>query len=218
MASHPSDFDLEEEVFKASGVRDQEIDPYRGKLQGLLEQFLRPLTDLSGRLALAKGLFDWLWERKPFRYSVRGPFRLDHVIDRELSQGTQPVGNCLGLTVLYNCLLRRLDIEAKALYLENAFGIGPHVLTELPLGDSMIDIENILPEGFDYKGHLKNPLRTEWGDRELVADIYLSVGNESFLAGRLEEALTNYDLAIELNPHYEKARLNRAIVLDKMGR
>jgi len=37
------------------------------------------------------------------------------------------------------------------------------------------------------------------------------------LAGRLEEALASYDLAIELNPHYEKAKLNRAMALDKIG-
>ena len=105
---------------------------------------------------------------------------------------------------------------AEALYLENAFGMGPHVLTVLKTEDSIIDIENIFPDGFDYKGHLDNPSRTRWGDKELVADIYHSLGNELFSKGELIKALENYDRAIHLNPRYEKARLNKAILLDKM--
>ena len=71
-----------------------------------------------------------------------------------------------------------MGIHADALYLENAFGIGPHVLTLLQTEESTIDIENILPDGFGFKGHLNDPSRTRWGDKELVADIYHSLGNE----------------------------------------
>ena len=122
----------------------------------------------------------------------------------------------MGLTILYNCLLKRIGIRAGALYLENAFGIRPHVLTLLRIKDIEIDIENILPKGFDYKGHLKNPSRTRWGDRELVADIYHSLGNEFFEMGKLRDALKNYDRAITLSPAYEKAQLNKLIVIDKI--
>jgi tetratricopeptide (TPR) repeat protein len=108
-----------------------------------------------------------------------------------------------------------MGIHAGALYLENAFGRGPHVLTLLQTEGSMIDIENILPDGFDYKGHLDNPSRTTWGDKELAADIYHSLGNECFEKEELTEALKNYEMAIRLNPQYEKAHLNRAILLDK---
>ncbi|NVL93151.1 MAG: tetratricopeptide repeat protein, partial [Desulfobacterales bacterium] len=94
---------------------------------------------------------------------------------------------------------------------------GPHVLTLLETGESVIDIENILPQGFDYKGHLKNPSRTIWGDRELVADIYHSRGNEYYEKGCYREALRSYDIAIKLNPRYESARLSKAIVLDRIG-
>lgn len=105
---------------------------------------------------------------------------------------------------------------AGALYLDNAFGIGPHVLTTLQTERSMIDIENIFPEGFDYKGHLNHPSRTRWGDKDLVADIYHSLGNEFFSKGEFIKALENYDIAIDLNPQYEKAHVNKAILLDKM--
>ncbi len=107
-------------------------------------------------------------------------------------------------------------MNANALYLENAFGIGPHVLTLLQTEASTIDIENILPDGFDYKGHLDDPSRMKWGDRELVADIYHSLGNELFLKGEWTEALEKYEMSLHLNPEYEKARLNKVILLDKL--
>ena len=52
----------------------------------------------------------------------------------------------------------------------------------------------------------------------MVADIYLSVGNEFFEKDEFIEALKNYNMAIHLNPQYEKACLNKAILLDKMGK
>ncbi len=109
-----------------------------------------------------------------------------------------------------------MDIHAEALYLENAFGIGPHVLTLLQTEKSILDVENILADGFDYRGHHAQPARTKWGDREIVADIYHSIGNESFEERDYLEALKNYDIAITLNPGYEKARLNKAILLDRI--
>jgi tetratricopeptide (TPR) repeat protein len=140
------------------------------------------------------------------------------VVDAQLSGEDRAVGNCLGLTLLYNCLLKRIGIDAEALYVENAFGIGPHVLTMISTEGLLIDVENILPDGFDFKGHLANPSRIRWGNKELVADIYHSLGNEFFEKGKFVGALENYDRAIELNPQYERARLNGVIVLNKTDR
>ena len=166
----------------------------------------------------AKALFTWLWISNPSRYKPQGNFRLNKVIEAQSKEGGHSVGNCLGLTVLYNSLLRKIDIYAKALYVENAFGTGPHVLTLLKVEKSFIDVENILPNGFDYRGHQTHPERTVWGDRELVADIYHSTANELFEKGDFVEALKNYDAAITFNPRYEKARLNKEILLDRMGK
>jgi tetratricopeptide (TPR) repeat protein len=44
------------------------------------------------------------------------------------------------------------------------------------------------------------------------------VANELFGKGIFVEALKNYDIAIAYNPQYEKAHLNKAILLDKMGK
>jgi len=211
-------FNLEKESLLASGLKDDHrFVEYRGKLDQLTKQFIGQTKTLQERVETARTLFDWLWERKPGRYKPQGQFRLTDVIDAELSKENRTVGNCLGLTLLYQCLLKKMSIHTDALYLENAFGMGPHVLTLLQTDASTIDIENILPDGFDYKGHLNHPSRTKWGDKELVADIYHSLGNECFEKRELAEALNNYEMAIKLNPQYEKAQLNKAILMDKLG-
>jgi tetratricopeptide (TPR) repeat protein len=211
-------FNLERESLLASGVKDNcQLLEYRRKLDQLAKHFVAQITPPHESVKKASVLFHWLWERKPWRYKPQSHFRLNDVIDAELSEDRRTVGNCLGLTLLYQCLLKKMNVHADALYLENAFGMGPHVLTVFQTGESTIDIENILPNGFDYKGHLSNPSRTKWGDRELVADIHHSLGNEWFEKGELAEALKHYEMAVKLNPQYEKAHLNKAIVMDKLG-
>jgi tetratricopeptide (TPR) repeat protein len=211
-------FDLEKESLLASGLKEHRgLAEYGKKLDQLIKEWTDQMKPPYEPIEKARFLFEWLWERKPGRYKPRGHFRLNDVIDAELRKEGRVVGNCLGLTLLYQCLLKRLGISADALYLENAFGIGPHVLTLLQTKTSALDIENILLEGFDYKGHLGNLSRTKWGDKELVADIYHSLGNECFEKGKLDEALGHYEKAIKLNPQYEKALLNRAILMDRLG-
>jgi len=211
-------FSLEKEALIASGVsEDDRIADYMSKLAHLHQQFIREIKPTHDPLTRAKALFDWLWMKKAGRYRPHGHYRLNDAIDSQLSGGNEVVGNCLGLTLLYNCLLQSTGMDAEALYLENAFGRGPHVLTIFRTKESMIDIENILPDGFDYKGHLNDPSRTGWGDTELVADIYHSRGNEFYEKGNYTLALRSYDRAMSLNPLYERARLNRAIVLDRVG-
>ena len=211
-------FDLIREALVASGVREEsEVAAYIRSIDYLHGRFIEEMDPEHDPLPIAKGLFEWLWRKKPVRYEHGGSYRLNEVINLQMNKQGATVGNCLGLTLLYNCLLRRAGIKAGALYLENAFERGPHVLSTTTIRDSIIDIENSLSEGFDYKGHLKDPSRHLWGDRELVADIYLSQGNDYFELGNYAKALASYEAATSLNPHYERAVLNRAIVLDKMG-
>ena len=210
-------FDLELEAFRASGVGEPYIAYYTNQLEGLHLKLLEQVFLTDDRVMRAKQAFDWLWQEKPNRYRPIGPYKLSDVVESQLSEESQGVGNCLGLTILYNCLLRRMGIYCEALQLEYAFEIGPHVLSLL-IGDHVdIQIENILKEGFDYKGHLTNPSKIKWGDRELVADIYHSQGNDCFQKKEFSEALRNYNMAIKLNPQYEKAHLNRAILMDKLS-
>jgi tetratricopeptide (TPR) repeat protein len=212
-------FNLEEEALLASGIQDKsEIIFYVAELDRIYQQFLHQMIPPPDPADKARALFAWLWISKPDRYKSQGSYKLDEVIAAQSKGDSRSVGNCLGLTLLYNCLLRKISIHAEALYIENAFGIGPHVLTLLRTERNVIDIENILPDGFDYKDHRTHPARTEWEDQDLIADIYHSVANEYFKKGNFVEALRNYDMAIRFNPRYEKARLNKAILLDKMGK
>jgi tetratricopeptide (TPR) repeat protein len=133
-----------------------------------------------------------------------------------MSESREPVGNCLGLTLLCNSLLRRKNIGASAIYLDNAFGIGPHVLTAPTTEKRAIDVENILYDGFDYKGHVKDVARRSLGERELVAEVYSSTGNEFFRSGEFDKALRNYELAIRMDPNHERAPLNILIIGDKI--
>jgi hypothetical protein len=211
-------FDLEREALIASGLESEDnVRDYHTKFDFHSKEYIPREHVDAPPLERARMVFDSLWRERSNRYIRQGPFRFNHVIDSQLDRPNQPVGNCLGLTILYNCLLRKVGIRAQALYLENAFEIGPHVLTFLRIDNMEIDVENILADGFDYKCHQENPHRVEWGDEELVADVYESAGTEAFRREEFREALRNYDLALNLHPGYEKAGLNRAILLDCMG-
>ncbi|MBW1996468.1 MAG: tetratricopeptide repeat protein [Deltaproteobacteria bacterium] len=211
-------FDLAKEALIASGLGDQrQIAHYLAKLEQLHSLFLDFTRGIgsSSPVEKAEKLFRFLWREKPFRYKKNGPFKFHTVIRNQLSKDTLVVGNCLGLTLLYNSLLLKHNIAAKALYLEDAFGEGPHVLTVIETGGLILDVENVLPWGFGYKGHIANHYRVIWDNRELVADLYLSMGNEFFNESHLDEAEAAYEMALRLNPRHEKARLNRVILMDK---
>jgi len=202
----------------ASGVKNQvDLDKYLAKLNTLYQQ-VAPEIPAASELRIAGALFDCLWREKRNRCERRGSYRLTEVLDAQLDPKIEKVGNCLGLTVLYHVLAQRLGLKLKAVHVEDAFGQGPHVFSILYTGRGTIDIEHILPHGFDFKGHLHNPGRTEWGDAGLIADIYHSTGNKLFEQGNHKEAVQSYSKAIRLNPGYTKAHLNRALALFMLGR
>jgi tetratricopeptide (TPR) repeat protein len=211
-------FDLEIEAFRASEVAECHLEYYSNLFNRLHHEFLDQVTISDDPIISAKQVFDWFWYKKPKRYKQKGRFKLNETIERQLSEENQDVGNCLGLTLLYNCLLRRIGVNAETLHLEHAFGIGPHVLSILVVGHTDIHVENILEKGFDYHGHRNNPSIVRWGDRELIADIYHSRGNDYFKENEYDEALKCYNQAISLNPQYEKARLNKTILMDKFSK
>lgn len=198
----------------ASGCRGAQRESYLGRLDTLAAAIGQDLPGReAGAQARAKTLFHWLWRSKPQRYQAGGPARLSQVLDAQLAPAAGgPVGNCLSLTILYNALAGRLGVPVSAVYLPEAFGRGPHVLTLLDLGENTLDIENVLPDGFAYRGHRTAPERQVWGDRELIADLYVRVGNEAFDRGDLEEALRCYRKARRLNPRYLPAQANCVIV------
>jgi tetratricopeptide (TPR) repeat protein len=202
----------------ASGIRTRrEIDRYLSRMNTLCQQ-LKDAIKGKDELEKARAIFDWLWQTKPNRSERQGNFRLTEVIDAQLDPNTEKVGNCLGLTLLYNVLAQRFGSKVTAIHVEDALGQGPHVFSILETSQGTVDIEHIFPNGFDFKRHLDNPHRTLWGDVELIADIYHSTGNKSFEQGYHEEAVQSYSKAIQLNPRYTKAHLNRALGLFILGK
>lgn len=211
-------FDLAEGALIASGVRSRERrESYLVEISIVAEQVKKEMPK-DDAVALARYLFRWLWRGKPSRYQPGGEFRLHRVIKNQLDSKRGGVGNCLGLTLLYNVLAQRLGLEVKAIYLERAFEDRPHVLTLLIAEDKAVDIENILPNGFGYRGHWSKLGRQVWGDGELVADVYLSRGNDFFQQGKFKQAVGCYRQAIRLNPRYTKAYLNCGMALTQLGR
>lgn len=93
----------------------------------------------------ARYLFRWLWQTKPRHYLPGGHFRLTKVLQAQLAHAPGPVGNCLGLTVLYDSLAQRLGLSVAAIHLERAFHGAPHVFSLLLARERPLDIENILP-------------------------------------------------------------------------
>ena len=210
--------DLARGALVAGGVRTvRELDRCLAALERLQRLIAADIGDTGDGLGRAAAIFRWLWRAKPRRYHRGGSFRLDRVLDAQLGEG-QDIGNCLGLTLLYNALAARFGLAARAAYLEDAFGLGPHVCTTLDCGQGAIDIENMMADGFDYKGHRNAPGRQQWGDRQLIADIYHSAASELFTRGALDIAVEGYDMALALNPQHPGARMNRGIALVALGK
>lgn len=210
--------DLAQGALTASGIRTSRgLGRYLLKLDTLCQQF-EPCAAGKDDINKARAIFDWLWRMKPNRAERKGSFRLTEVIDAQLDPDIEKVGNCLGLTVLYNVFAQKFGLKVKAVHVEDALGQGPHVFSILDTAQRTIDVDNIFPNGFDFKGHLANPGRTLWGDVELIADIYHSTGNIFFEQGLHKEAVESYSKALLLNPKYSKAHLNRALALFFLGR
>ena len=166
---------LQEAAFIASGLASSQIVEYISKF----DDITRNISDLikgCDKREDAEAIFDWLWGKKADRYERGGNFKLPQVVESYLGE-TEKVGNCLGLTTLYNALSQAFDIPMKAIYLDNFMGF-PHVFSLCPSDTDTIPIENIFPIGFDYDSHKNNPLTEIWGNIQLVADIYNSRANE----------------------------------------
>ena len=189
---------------------------YTNKVDRLCEEINKFVANNDNDVDKARVIFHWLWMSKPHRYKPEGHFKIADVIDAQTGHARN-VGNCLGLTVLYNVIAQRFDIKVKASYMENAFGRGPHVFSILPSGESTVDIENVFPNGFAYPGHLNPSERCVWSDEELIADIYNSMGSELFAAGKRSRAIECYDKAIVLNPKYRRPYLNKGMALVDLG-
>ncbi len=209
--------DLAQGALLASGLSsNKEIFLYLNKIDKLCDLIAASTPDYTSDIEKAKAIFDWLWGNTPHRYKSEGCYKLTDVIDAQYRKHND-IGNCLGLTVLYNIIAQMFGLTVKAVHMESAFGPGPHVCSLLVLDGKTIDIENIFINGFEYYAHRNAPTRKEWGDRELIADIYTSVGNDLFVDGKMRSAIENYEKAMQLNPKYNRPMLNKGMALVESG-
>lgn len=206
-----------EAALLASGAKYRKVlVSYLARLSGIERRLVLAIPSDAGEIEKAKAIFHWLWQTKPQRYVTQGNFRLTDVVDAQMGEA-DAVGNCLGLTLLYNSLGQRLGVPLKAVHLETAFGRGPHVVSLLFTPQGTVDIENILPDGFGYRGHLADTGRVEWDNVDLIAELLVAVGNEAFERGNRGKALESYEAALHLSPRNQTAELNRLIVLSELG-
>ena len=166
---------LPQSAFIASGADPSQIKEYMKKFSDMVTD-LKDHVKGHDQVKRAAVIFNWLWEAKPDRYEMEGNFRLTKVVDAYLGE-TERVGNCLGLTMLYNSLAQALNLSMKAAHLDHFMG-RPHVFSMLYTEMSVIPIENIFQDGFNYEQHKHNPQLIEWDNIHLIADLYNSRANE----------------------------------------
>ena len=99
MIEEPFDFELE--VFRASGVGERYIVHYTRLFSWLYRKLLDQVILSDDPVMRAKQAFDWLWHEKPNRYRPKGHYKLSDVVESQLREESQGVGNCLGLTILW---------------------------------------------------------------------------------------------------------------------
>ena len=166
---------LPKAAFIASGLDSSQLEKYMARFDSITRNLIVSIKGRDKRED-AEVIFDWLWETKPNRYERGGNFRLPSIVDAYLEE-TEKVGNCLGLTTLYNSLVHKFGIPMKAAYLENFMGF-PHLFSLFPSETGTVPVENIFPNGFDYDPHKHNREIAVWDNLHLVADIYNSRANE----------------------------------------
>ncbi len=134
------DLDLDESLLLLSGVPEEGLSGYKGKIDDLDRRF-KEYREGSTRHT-AQDLHDFLWDGyDPDKRYKADVFYLDQVIDGHLAG--KPAGNCLGLTALYAVLAAKNGLDVSVL------DVPKHILIRVRERDGwMIDIENTNPRGF----------------------------------------------------------------------
>ena len=231
---------LERALLVASGLDEEGVETYVGKIDKIQENFTEWLKEKKNvqqpqELSVydrAEALFNYLWETKPDRYNSN--FLLADVIDAQLSENVnEKVGNCIGLTSLYTVLGIRNGLELSVLYTNTQMFDESHTLNLLHDGDQEVVIENIHPSGFNFKkesdseniileynAEESKTLRIKFKKgtlKTLLASEYNNKGIEKNDLGDVEESITDFDKAIELDPNFAIAYCNRGTIKSSLN-
>jgi len=213
------DVSLERGLLIISGLKTEgEIRAYTQKLDQIYHGFIEKLTSKSPlslstlreymAASLARSLFEYLWNTKPMR--CNGNFLLTDVIDAQLNPDiNQKVGSCVGLTSLYTVLGLRESLELTILVSDS------HMVNRLRVDDTLYDVDNTDPLGFDY--NLDEKDFVEYPPILLLANVFNSRGMAQERRESLEQAAADYNKAVEINPGYANAYNNRGNVKTKQA-
>jgi tetratricopeptide (TPR) repeat protein len=210
---------LERGLLIISGLKTEgEIRTYTQKLDQIYHGFIEklrsksPLSLASTRnympTSVAKWLFEYLWNTKPKR--CNGNFLLTDVIDAQLNPDiNQKVGSCVGLTSLYTVLGLRESLELTILVSDS------HMVNRLRVDDTIYNVDNTDPLGFDYSLDEKDFL--EYPSVMLLANVLNSRGMARETRENFEQAKADYNKAININPEYANAYNNRGNIKSKQA-
>jgi tetratricopeptide (TPR) repeat protein len=210
---------LERGLLIISGLKTEgEIETYTQKLDQIYHGFIEKLTSKSPvslatlreymTASLARSLFEHLWNTKPRRCD--GNFLLTDVIDAQLDPDVnRKVGSCVGLTALFTVLGLREGLNLTILVSDS------HMVNRLRADDTIYNIDNTDPLGFDYSLDEKDFL--EYPSILLLANVLNSRGMARETLENFEQAIADYNKAIEINPEYGNAYNNRGNIKAKQA-
>jgi tetratricopeptide (TPR) repeat protein len=212
-----NDVSLERGLLIISGLKTEgEIRTYTQKLDRIYHGFIEKLTSKSPvslatlreymTASLARSLFEHLWNTKPRRCD--GNFLLTDVIEAQLDPDVnRKVGSCVGLTALFTVLGLRESLDLTILVSDS------HMVNRLRVDDTLYHVDNTDPLGFDYDLDEKDFL--EYPSIMLLANVLNSRGMTQEMLEHFEQAIADYNKAIELNPKYGNAYNNRGNIKSK---
>jgi tetratricopeptide (TPR) repeat protein len=210
---------LERGLLIISGLKTKgEIRTYTQKLDQIYNGFIEKLTSKSPlglstlreymAASMAKSLFEYLWNTKPRRCDSN--FLLTDVIDAQLDPDVnRKVGSCVGLTALFTVLGLREGLNLTILVSDS------HIVNRLRVDDTIYNVDNTDPLGFDYSLDEKDFL--EYPSLMLLANVLNSRGMAQETREDFEQAKADYNKAIEINPEYANAYNNRGNIKAKQA-
>ena len=210
---------LERGLLIISGLKTEaEIETYSQKLDQIYNGFIEKLKSKSPlslstlreymAASMAKSLFEYLWNTKPRRCDSN--FLLTDVIDAQLDpEVNRKVGSCVGLTALFTVLGLREGLDLTILVSDS------HIVNRLRVDDTIYNVDNTDPLGFDYSLEEKDFL--EYPSLMLLANVLNSRGMAQERLENFEQAKADYNKAIEINPEYANAYNNRGNIKVKQA-
>ena len=124
------------------------------------------------------------------------------MIDAQLDPDVnKKVGSCVGLTALFTVLGLREGLNLTILVSDS------HIVNRLRVDDTLYNVDNTDPLGFDYDLDEKDFL--EYPSIMLLANVLNSRGLAQETVKNFAQAKADYNKAIEINPEYANAYNNR---------